>query len=117
MQVVLLERIESLGKMGDVVRVKPGYARNYLLPQKKPCARRKDNLAYFESQRAALEKLNEGRKAEAQKQTKKYEGLKVVIIRHAAEGGQLYGSVSARDVADAVAGPGEDGISAATRSS
>ena len=101
MQVVLLERIESLGKMGDVVRVKPGYARNYLLPQKKALRATESNLAYFESQRAALEKLNEGKKAEAQKQTKHYEGLTVIIIRHAAEGGQLYGSVSARDVADA----------------
>ena len=102
MEVVLLERIETLGKMGDVVRVKPGYARNYLLPQKKALRATESNLAYFESQRAALEKLNEGKKAEAQKQTKKFEGLTVVIIRHAAEGGQLYGSVSARDVAEAV---------------
>ena len=102
MKVVLLERIESLGAMGDVVGVKPGYARNFLLPQKKALRATKDNIAYFESQRAALEKLNAEKKKEAEKHSKKLHGLKVILIRHAAEGGQLYGSVSARDIAEAI---------------
>lgn len=101
MQVVLLERIENLGNLGEVVKVKPGYARNYLLPQKKALRATKDNIAYFESQRAALEKLSAEKQKEAEKFGKKIAGLKVVIVRHAAEGGQLYGSVSARDVAEA----------------
>jgi len=110
MKVVLLERIESLGAMGDVVGVKPGYARNYLLPQKKALRATKDNIAYFESQRAALEKLNAEKKKEAEKHSKKLHGLKVVLIRHAAEGGQLYGSVSARDIAEAITEQGEQEV-------
>ncbi len=102
MEVILLERVGKLGNMGDKVRVKPGYARNYLLPQGKALRTTEKNLAYFESQKAALEKLNVERRTEAQKQAKKLDGLKVVVIRHAAEGGQLYGSVSTRDIADAV---------------
>jgi len=101
MQVVLLERIENLGNLGEVVKVKPGYARNYLLPQKKALRATKDNIAYFESQRAALEKLSAEKQKEAEKFGKKIAGLKVVMVRHAAEGGQLYGSVSARDIAEA----------------
>jgi large subunit ribosomal protein L9 len=110
MQVVLLERIENLGAMGDVVRVKPGYARNFLLPQKKALRATKDNIAYFESQRAALEKLNAEKKKEAEKHAKSLQGLKVVLIRHAAEGGQLYGSVSARDVAEAIEEQGKQEV-------
>lgn len=102
MEVILLERIESLGVLGETVRVKPGYARNYLLPQGKALRATKDNIAYFETQRAALEKQNEEKRKEAEKQAKKLENLKIVIIRHAAEGGHLYGSVSSRDIAEGI---------------
>ncbi len=102
-EIILLERVEKLGKMGDVVKVKPGYARNFLLPQRKALRATKENLAYFEGQRAALEKLNGERKAEAQKLSTKLEGLKLMIIRQASEAGSLYGSVASRDIADALA--------------
>jgi large subunit ribosomal protein L9 len=101
-QVILLERVENLGSMGDVVSVKPGYARNFLLPQHKALRATKENIAYFEAQKAHLQKLNAERKGEAEKIAKSIEGLKVVIIRQAAEGGQLYGSVTARDIAEAI---------------
>lgn len=107
MDVILLERVESLGNMGEKVRVKPGYARNYLLPQGKALRATADNIAYFESQRAALEKLNAEKRVEAEKIAKKLEGLKVSMIRNAAEGGQLYGSVTARDIADAINAAGK----------
>jgi large subunit ribosomal protein L9 len=100
--VILLERVEKLGQMGQVVKVRPGYARNYLLPQKKALRATKENLAYFESQRAQLEANNLQRKSEATEIGGKLEGLRVVLIRQAGESGQLYGSVSARDIADAV---------------
>lgn len=102
MEVILLERIEKLGQMGDVVKVKPGFARNFLLPQKKALRANKDNLAFFEKQRAQLEAINLKRRDEAQAVAAKMEGLKVLMVRQAGEGGQLYGSVSGRDVADAV---------------
>lgn len=102
-EIILLERVEKLGKMGDVVKVKPGYARNFLLPQRKALRATKENLAYFEGQRAALEALNNERKAEAQKVATKLEGLKLMIIRQASEAGSLYGSVASRDIADALA--------------
>jgi large subunit ribosomal protein L9 len=102
-QVILLERVENLGSMGDVVTVKPGYARNYLLPQAKALRATKENVAYFEAQKASLQKVNAEKKAEAEKIAKKIEGAKVVIVRQASEGGQLYGSVSARDIAEALA--------------
>lgn len=102
-QVILLERVENLGSMGDVVTVKPGYARNYLLPQAKALRATKENVAYFEAQKASLQKLNAEKKAEAEKIAKQIEGAKVVIIRQASEGGQLYGSVSARDIAESLA--------------
>lgn len=101
-QVILLERVENLGSMGDVVTVKPGYARNYLLPQAKALRATKENVAYFEAQKASLQKVNAEKKAEAEKIAKKIEGAKVVIVRQASEGGQLYGSVSARDIAEAL---------------
>jgi large subunit ribosomal protein L9 len=100
--VVLLERIEKLGQMGQVVNVKPGFARNYLLPQKKAMRATKANLAYFETQRAQLEAANLNRKGEAEVVGGKLGGLRVVIIRQAGESGQLYGSVSSRDIAQAV---------------
>jgi large subunit ribosomal protein L9 len=101
-ELILLERVEKLGQMGQVVKVKPGYARNYLLRQKKALRATKDNLAYFESQRAQLEANNLQRRSEATEIGGKLEGLTVVVIRQAGESGQLYGSVSARDVADSV---------------
>lgn len=102
-QVILLERVENLGAMGDVVTVKPGYARNFLLPQAKALRATKENVAYYEAQKAGLQKANAEKKAEAEKIAKKIEGAKVVIVRQASEGGQLYGSVSARDIAEALA--------------
>jgi large subunit ribosomal protein L9 len=101
-EVILLERVEKLGQMGQIVNVKPGYARNYLLPQKKALRATKENLAYFESRRAQLEAVNLQRKTEAAEIGGKMEGLSVVIVRQAGESGQLYGSVSARDIAQAV---------------
>jgi large subunit ribosomal protein L9 len=100
--VILLERVEKLGQMGQVVKVRPGYARNYLLPQKKALRATKDNLAYFEKQRGQLEAQNLSRRSEAEQVAKKIEGVTVVVIRQAGESGQLYGSVTARDIADAV---------------
>jgi large subunit ribosomal protein L9 len=101
-ELILLERVEKLGQMGQLVKVKPGFARNYLLPQKKAMRATEVNLAYFETQRAQLEANNLERKAEAGQVGAKLEGLTVVIVRQAGESGQLYGSVSARDIADAV---------------
>jgi large subunit ribosomal protein L9 len=106
MEIILLERIENLGQMGDVVQVKPGYARNYLLPQKKAVRLTDDNRKRFEAQRAQLEATNLERRSEAQAVGAKLDGLAVVLIRQAGESGQLYGSVSARDIADAVTAGG-----------
>ena len=95
MEVVLLERIERLGQMGDVVDVKPGYARNYLLPQKKALRATKENLVQFEGERQQLEADNLQRRDEAQSVANRLDGLQVVVIRSAGESGQLYGSVNA----------------------
>jgi large subunit ribosomal protein L9 len=103
---ILLERVEKLGQMGQVVKVKPGYARNYLLPQKKAMRATRENLAYFETQRAQLEATNLQRKSEAGDVAGKMEDVTVVLIRQAGESGQLYGSVSARDIADSVTAAG-----------
>jgi large subunit ribosomal protein L9 len=105
-ELILLERVEKLGQMGQIVKVRPGFARNYLLPQKKAMRATKDNLAYFETQRAQLEANNLARKSEASQVGEKLDGLKVVLIRQAGESGQLYGSVSSRDIADAVTAAG-----------
>src|SRR5438067_3109504 len=105
-ELILLERVEKLGQMGQLVKVKPGYARNYLLPQKKAMRATKENLTYFETQRAQLEANNLQRRTEATEVGGKIEGITVVIIRQAGESGQLYGSVSARDIADAVSAAG-----------
>jgi large subunit ribosomal protein L9 len=102
MEVVLLERVEKLGQMGDVVSVKNGYARNYLLPQKKALRASKENLAIFEAQRAQLEADNLKRREEAEKVGEKLDGEAVVLIRAASESQQLYGSVSTQDIAKAV---------------
>jgi large subunit ribosomal protein L9 len=106
LDVILLERVENLGQMGQVVKVRPGFARNYLLPQKKALRATKENLTYFEKQRAQLEAQNLTRKTEAEQVAAKMDKLAVVIIRQAGESGQLYGSVSARDLADAVTAAG-----------
>lgn len=105
-ELILMQRVEHLGQMGEVVRVKPGYARNYLLPQKKAIRATKANLERFESQRAQLEAQNIKRREEAERLAERMAGLSVVIIRQAGEGGNLYGSVSARDIADAVTAGG-----------
>ncbi|SET83122.1 50S ribosomal protein L9 [Oceanicella actignis] len=101
MEVVLLERVAKLGQMGDVVNVKPGYARNYLLPQGKALRATKANLARFEEQRAQLEARNLELRKEAEAVAAKLDGQQFVIIRSASEAGALYGSVAPRDVAEA----------------
>ncbi len=105
-QLILLQRVENLGQMGDVVTVKPGFARNYLLPMKKALRASKSNVAYFESQKKQLETENLKHKSEAEKVATKMGDFMVTILRQAAEGGQLYGSVSARDIADAASANG-----------
>ena len=105
-ELILLQRIEKLGQMGDVVKVKPGYARNFLLPQKKALRANKANRATFESQRAQLEAQNLKRREEAERLSERMAGLSVVIIRQAGESGSLYGSVSARDISDACTAAG-----------
>jgi large subunit ribosomal protein L9 len=100
-ELVLLQRVDKLGQMGDVVKVKPGFARNYLLPQKKALRASKDNLARFEQERAQLEAQNLKRREEAERVAERVGGLSVVIIRQAGESASLYGSVSARDIAEA----------------
>ncbi|HEY8288272.1 MAG TPA: 50S ribosomal protein L9 [Acetobacteraceae bacterium] len=100
-ELILLQRIEKLGQMGELVKVKPGYARNYLLPQKKALRASKENLAHFEQQRAQLEAQNIRRREEAERVAERVGGLTVVVIRQAGESGSLYGSVSGRDIADA----------------
>jgi large subunit ribosomal protein L9 len=106
MEVILLERIEKLGQMGDVVNVRSGYARNYLLPQKKAVTKTDDNMAYFESQRSQFEATNLEHKSEAEKLSEKIEGIFVTMVRQAGDAGQLYGSVNARDIAVGVAEAG-----------
>ena len=103
MQVILLERIEKLGQMGDVVTVKDGYARNFLLPQNKALRASKDNVARFEADRGQLEATNLVQRQEAEGLVGRFDGLSLVILRQASEAGQLYGSVSARDVVTALA--------------
>jgi large subunit ribosomal protein L9 len=100
MQVILLERIARLGQMGDVVRVRDGYARNFLLPQGKALRATKDNAKRFENERAQLEARNLDRKNEAAAVAEKLDGQSFIVVRQAGETGQLYGSVNARDVAE-----------------
>ncbi|MBX9460883.1 MAG: 50S ribosomal protein L9 [Brevundimonas sp.] len=106
MKVVLLERVENLGAIGDVVSVKDGFARNFLLPRDKARRATSANLKAFELDRAAIEARNEKNKAEAQKVADKIDGQTYVMIRQAGETGQLYGSVAGRDVAEAVQAEG-----------
>jgi large subunit ribosomal protein L9 len=102
MQVILLERVEKLGQMGDEVKVKDGFARNFLLPKKKALRATKANREYFQGQKAQLEANNLRLKGEAEKVGQKLNGQKFTLIRQAGDRGQLYGSVSPRDVADAM---------------
>lgn len=106
MKVVLLERVENLGAIGDVVSVKDGFARNFLLPRDKARRATSANLKAFELDRAAIEARNEKNKSEAQKVADKIDGQTYVMIRQAGETGQLYGSVAGRDVAEAVQAEG-----------
>lgn len=108
MDVILLERVDKLGQMGQVVKVKPGYARNFLLPQRKALRATKGNLAYFESQKARLEAANLERRSEAEYVAQKMTGVSITIIRQAGETGVLYGSVNARDLADGLREAGYD---------
>ncbi len=98
MEVILLERIERLGQMGDVVRVKPGFARNYLLPQKKALRANDANRKVYEANRERLETENANRRGDAEKAGEKLAGAEIVLIRSSSNAGQLYGSVSVRDV-------------------
>ena len=106
MKVILLERVERLGGLGEVVNVKDGFARNYLLPRAKALRANEANLKVFESQRTDIEARNASNREGAEKSAKKIDGGNYVIIRQAGEGGQLYGSVSGRDVADAILAEG-----------
>jgi large subunit ribosomal protein L9 len=106
MQVILLERVAKLGQMGDVVRVKDGFARNYLLPKGKALRATKENRARFEGMKVELEARNLEQKSEAEKIAQKLDGQSFAVLRQAAEGGQLYGSVSPRDLAALVAEKG-----------
>src|SRR5258706_11913255 len=102
MEVILLERIGKLGQMGDVVRVKDGFARNFLLPKGKALRATKDNRSRFETMKTELEARNLENRGEAEKVAKTLNGQTFTVLRQAAEGGQLYGSVSTRDIADLV---------------
>ena len=106
MQVVLLERVEKLGQMGEIVKVKDGFARNYLLPRKKALRATKENIARFEKEKAQLEARNLTLKKEAEGVAKTLDKQTFVILRQAGETGMLYGSVSTRDIADAVTAGG-----------
>jgi len=106
MDLILLERVEKLGNIGDVVSVKPGYARNFLLPRGKALRANEANKAKFEAQRATIEADNAKRREAATKESKTLEGASIVLIRQASNTGQLYGSVSARDLVDALEADG-----------
>ena len=106
MEVILLERVEKLGAIGDVVKVKDGFARNYLLPRKKALRANEANRKVFEANRARIEEENAERRTDAEKSAKGVEGKSVKLIRQASNAGHLYGSVSARDIAEALDGVG-----------
>ena len=108
MQIILLEHVEKLGKLGDVVNVKPGYARNYLLPTGRALRANKENLEKFEAERTEREARNADAKTAAQSKAGSMDGLIVVLVRAASEMGQLFGSVSSRDIANAIVGAGHD---------
>ena len=102
MEIILLERVEKLGQMGDVVSVKPGYARNFLLPQGKALRANKINLERFKTEKSQREADNLARRSDAETESGKMEGLTVSMVRAASEMGQIFGSVNSRDIADAV---------------
>ncbi|HEX7388826.1 MAG TPA: 50S ribosomal protein L9 [Acidiphilium sp.] len=102
-ELILLQRVEKLGQMGEVVKVKPGYARNFLLPQAKAVRATKHNRERFERERVQLEAMNLKRREEAERIAERVHGLSVVLIRQASDAGSLYGSVTARDISDACA--------------
>jgi len=106
MEVILLERVAKLGQMGDVVRVKDGFARNYLLPKGKALRATKENKSRFDTMKVELEARNLEQKSEAEKVAGKLDGQSFTVLRQAAEGGQLYGSVSPRDLAELVSAKG-----------
>ena len=106
MEVILLERIEKLGQMGDLVTVKPGYARNYLLPNRKAMRATEANRQRFETERTQLEAENLDRRGEAEAVAAKMDNVSVIMVRQAGDTGQLYGSVNARDIAQAVTAEG-----------
>ncbi|MHA1538660.1 MAG: 50S ribosomal protein L9, partial [Alphaproteobacteria bacterium] len=106
MDVILLERIARLGELGDVVSVKAGYARNFLLPQKKALRATNENKEYYEREKTNIEKANEGKRSEAETTAAGLDGQSFVLIRQAGESGHLYGSVSARDIAGAASDKG-----------
>jgi len=100
MEVILLERIEKVGKLGDVVKVKDGFARNYLLPQNKALRANKENLSVYEKEKEKYEKLNKDKLVAAEKIAKNMDNVSINIVKQASDSGQLYGSVSTRDIAD-----------------
>lgn len=108
MEVILLERVGRLGTVGDVVKVKNGYGRNFLLPQKKALRATKDNKAVFEAKRAQIEADNAKTRADAEKLASKLAGISVTLVRQASEDGKLYGSVTSRDIAEAAQANGHD---------
>ena len=108
MEIILLERVEKLGTIGDVVTVKDGYARNFLLPQKKALRANEANKKVFEANRERLEKENAERRVDAENNGEKVAGAEVVLIRASSNSGQLYGSVSVRDIVDALIAQGHD---------
>jgi large subunit ribosomal protein L9 len=108
MEIILLERIEKLGSIGDVVSVKDGYARNFLLPNKKALRANEANRKVFEANRERLEAENATRRGEAEKAGEKVDGAELVLIRASSNSGQLYGSVNVRDIADALNAQGHD---------
>jgi large subunit ribosomal protein L9 len=102
MQVILLEKVGKLGNIGSVTEVKDGYARNFLIPRKKALRATKANIAFFEAQKAEIEKANSEKKLAAEAKLPKFEGLSVTIVRQAGEDGRLYGSVSNSDIAKVI---------------
>ncbi len=109
-QVILLERVEKLGKIGEIVNVKPGFARNFLLPQKKALRASKANIAYFEAQKKSIEAESAKKQKEAEKIANKIEGIKAPLIRQASESGQLFGSVNSRDIAAVICEASKEAI-------
>jgi len=108
MEIILLERVDKLGKLGDVVKVKPGYARNFLLPTGKALRASKANMERFEAERAERENNNAVARSEAEGKMSGMDGLSVILVRAASEMGQLFGSVSSRDIATAVSEAGHE---------